>query len=335
MGLIGNAGRDLPGPQDAHLWEFHDLVFREGWPSGSPGRAILDQDQRFHDPDSQISIPVIPVPKGVQVKVLVLGCGPAGLMAVHAASMLGHDVVCVSKARKSFMKGAQYLHAPIPLATARPTEPFTVSYELRGSSSAYREKVYGRDYDGTVSPEDLTESHDGWDIRETYDWLWETYGSFVFDDDDLGAVGRIPAVLNWAQADVVISTIPAPLLCQKNKMHLFNEAKIWSTSGVDDLWGEQCPDNTVICNAEDSPAWYRLARIQGHMTVEWPHSRKPPIPGLHEVSKPLSTTCTCFRDIVRMGRYGRWQKGVLSHEAFFQTLELLQAPEQMRLDIES
>lgn len=251
-------------------------------------------------------------------------------MAVHAASMLGADVLCVSKARKSYMHGAQYLHAPIPLATG-PEEIFPIAYELRGSVNAYREKVYGKDYAGTVSPEDLAESHPGWDIRKTYDWLWETYGNFVFDDPDLSEVGRIPKVLSWANADFVISTVPASVLC-KNKLHRFDSRMIWSNAENDQMW--DVPENTVICNGEDSPAWYRAANIQGHMTVEWPDNRKPPIPGLFHVPKPISTTCTCYPNIVRMGRYGRWQKGVLSHEAFFETSELLSQPQQMRLDLE-
>src|SRR3546814_9008500 len=36
--------------------------------------------------------------------------------------------------------------------------------------------------------------------------------------------------------------------------------------------------NTVICNGEQSPSWYRLANVFGRTTVEWPgYMPKPPI----------------------------------------------------------
>ena len=95
-------------------------------------------------------------------KVVVLGCGPAGLIAAHAAAMQGADIRIMSKPRKSFMNGAQYLHKHI---NGTPySDPFQVSYEMLGSPEQYRLKVYGAKWDGTVSPEDLEESHKGWDI---------------------------------------------------------------------------------------------------------------------------------------------------------------------------
>ena len=56
------------------------------------------------------------------------------------------------------------------------------------------------------------------------------------------------------------------------------------------------------------------------MTVEWPHRSKPPLPGVAEVVKPIYSTCTCYTNtkyrFVKVGRYGVWSKGVLSHQAY-------------------
>src|SRR5678809_864059 len=65
--------------------------------------------------------------RGCSVRVLILGCGPSGLIAAHAAYNRGADFIVVSKARKSFMNGAQYLHAPIPGVSIK--EPFLINYE--------------------------------------------------------------------------------------------------------------------------------------------------------------------------------------------------------------
>jgi hypothetical protein len=241
------------------------------------------------------------------VKVLVLGCGPAGLMAAHAAALNDCDIIIVSKARKSFMKGAQYLHKPNP--------PFKVSYTLLGTPQQYRIKVYG-DLQTPVSPEDLLGDHEAWDIRLTYDWLWNAYGPFV-KDDNLN-VARVDEVLQWCKPDIAISTIPASMLCLEG--HSFSSQRIWSSNQP----MKPLEDNTVVCNGENIPHWYRAARIQGWDTVEWPHYPKPPITNnLWEVEKPLMTNCTCFPDVHRMGRYGKWQKGVLSHEAYDDMIELL------------
>lgn len=251
------------------------------------------------------------------MKVLVFGCGPAGLMAAHAAALNEHDVIIVSKARKSFMKGAQYLHRPIPLPQSVRLEPFKVTYDLLGTPEQYRRKVYHGIWDGSVSPEDLTETHDGWDIRVTYDWLWETYGPYV-QDAELNP-SLIDEGLQWAKPDIAISTIPATLLCLEG--HSFGQQMIWSS----DQPMVPLEQNWVVCNGQDSPAWYRAARIQDYDTVEWPQMFRPPISYDHlwEVPKPTRTNCTCFPEIHRMGRYGKWTKGVLSHEAFYETEKLL------------
>jgi hypothetical protein len=223
------------------------------------------------------------------------------------------------------MEGAQYLHEPIPIATR--SEGFRVAYELRGTVAAYREKVYGPNYRGTTSPEDLTDSHLGYDIRETYDWLWDTYGKYVVNSD-LTPAGAAHEVMHWGKPDLCISTVPAQILCEVPE-HSFTSQQIWSSGD----FPVAVNSNTVVCNGEKAPAWYRAASIHGHVTVEWPSDSKPPIPGLHSVVKPLSNTCTCLPGIVRMGRYGRWEKGVLSHTAFYETAKLLLEPQQLEMPL--
>lgn len=250
------------------------------------------------------------------LKVLVLGCGPAGLMAAHAAAMEGCDIRIASKARKSHMRGAQYLHAPIPVATS--SASFRIEYTLLGTAEDYRSKVYGDEWDGTVSPEDLAETHDAWDIREAYDWLWDTYGDYVMDVDLSDKRGDFWQSTSVLEADIVISTVPATLLCRSS--HTFGYTKIWST----DQPMVPLADDRVVCNGESAPAWYRAARIQGWDTVEWSGwVQRPPITPLWEVTKPLKTNCRCLPNVHRMGRYGKWEKGVLSHSAFYETAELI------------
>jgi hypothetical protein len=245
----------------------------------------------------------------------VLGCGPAGLMAAHAATLSRHEVVILSKARPSYMKGAQYLHRPIPIGVDLPS--FQVTYDLLGTPEGYRRKVYGEGWQGTVSPEDLTESHEAWDIRVAYQWLWDMYGERVTDQRI--DPGTLDEAIQHLRPDVTISTVPASILCMEG--HTFGHTMIWST----DQPMIDMEQNWVVCNGLDAPAWYRAARIQNFDTVEWPLESKPPLSQDHlwAVHKPTKNNCTCFPDVVRMGRYGKWTKGVLSHEAFHETAILL------------
>lgn len=253
--------------------------------------------------------------------VAVLGCGPAGLMAVHAAAVSGVETIhCYSKPRKSEMFGAQYLHAPIPGATT--SAPVTVSYELMGTADQYRAKVYGEDWMGDVSPEEFTDPHDAWDIRTTYDELWKMYSPYLLalnlPHDWSALEGQLP---NY---DLVVSTIPAPIMCRRKEIHTFHARKIWALGDAPER-GVQVPygvaKNTVVCNGLPNPSWYRVSNLFGYSTAEWAHKTKPPISGVGEVSKPLYNNCDCLPDVMRAGRFGKWEKGVLTHHAFQEVMD--------------
>jgi hypothetical protein len=261
------------------------------------------------------------------MRVAVLGCGPAGLMAAHAAKTTGARVDIYSRKRKSEMFGCQYLHAPIPGMTD--VAPVTVRYHLHGDAESYRRKVYGDGWDGTVSPEDLLESHDAWDIRRTYDNLWAEYGPFVFGTElSAGWVGNFMEV-EAKRYDLIINSVPRPVVC-RNERHAFPLQKVWAAGDAPER-GMFAPiyatNNSVVCNGLNRPTWYRAARVFGYTTVEWPHGA-PLMENVgqyapSEVSKPLETDCDCWPDIVNVGRYGRWEKGVLSHTAYQQVMETL------------
>lgn len=256
------------------------------------------------------------------MKVAVLGCGPAGLMAVHALKHAGVvDVAIYSKPRKSEMFGAQYLHAPIPGATT--SAPVTIRYRLEGTADGYRAKVYGVGPPGmTVSPEEYGNEHDAWDIRSTYDELWKMYGSLVEP-----WVADMTKVANLVFTnDLVISSIPAPYLCVKEGAHTFHAQEIQALGDAPERGQTipyKAPKNTVICNGEKDVSWYRLSNLFGYNTVEWSSRVQVPLKGVATLQKPLWTNCDCFPTIIRVGRFGRWEKGVLSHTAYQDTLGML------------
>jgi hypothetical protein len=245
---------------------------------------------------------------------------------VDAVSNTGveHHLAILSRKRKSQLFGAQYLHAPIPGIT--PMDAVQVHYTLQGDADDYKRKVYGALWDGTVSPEDLSEEHLAWDIRATYDILWDRFQDQI-QDVEVDGLG-LKRVLDDG-ADLVISTIPRPALCHMG--HAFGVTEVWAagdapSQGINIGRTYRCPEGHVFCNGEDNPAWYRMSRVFGHTTVEWPGAlRNVPVSTAARVRKPTKHDCNCWDDapVLFSGRYGEWSKGVLSHESYFNTYNKL------------
>ena len=252
-------------------------------------------------------------------KVAVLGCGPAGIFATHALAGKEYDVTIYSKARQSEMYGAQYLHEPIDGLTPVDEDPITVQYKLEGTTDDYRQKIYGS-IPVKVSPEALTMRHKAWDIRAAYDRGWNLYGDLVQD------TLITPEWMRSGELDqygTVVSSIPLPILCEAKDAHEFHAASIWAM-GDAPRRGQYAPfrpdPNTVICDGTPDRGWYRASNLFGHVTVEWPFAKRPPLPGIAQVTKPIYATCDCYMRMpwkfVKVGRYGVWSKGVLSHQAY-------------------
>lgn len=251
--------------------------------------------------------------------VAILGCGPSGLMVAHAAEMLGWDFQVYSKKRKSHLFGSQYLHKPIPGMTE--CHAAIVEYHLEGTPEEYRRKVYGDSWDGTVSPEDLEHDHYAWDIRQTYDKMWEVYEDQIYE---LHAENVRSDMHSFPGRDLVISTVPRKLWAQPGDQFL--SSKVWAYGDAPEL-GQLAPfrpkDFTVICDGTKDVGWYRASNVFGYCTIEWPENNRPPLRGAQLVEKPLSHNSTAASDFIHLGRYGAWEKGVLTTDVFDKALETL------------
>jgi hypothetical protein len=275
-------------------------------------------------------------------KVAIFGCGPAGLLVAHAAQLCGHAVTIYSKKQKSPMEGAQYLHVEIP--GFKLPEPEVIRYVLFGSIETYREKVYGSgDPDIIVSPQQYLGEHKCWDLRALYARLWLHWEPSIVDIEISKA--KIPTIA--AGFDWVFSSIPATVLCEhyvgetEESSHTFKYQPVW----IDGLWSGPTPaedrglwgrsQHVVICNGfavdEERPnmtGWYRSSHIFGHANTEWASPRFVPDQRaqsgrIWRVRKPMTTNCDCWPYIVRVGRYGKWAKGVLTHHAFDDAMALM------------
>lgn len=261
------------------------------------------------------------------MKVLVLGCGPSGLLAAHAAAQVfGRNAVTVisHNPRKSHINGCQYLHDSIPGVDCGTPEP--VRWEVWGDPANYAWKVYGNeagrsDIHTSVDEYGWQGPHDAWNLRRAYNDLWAQWGRRVLESTYL----TFPVLRNIVQdgEGILLNTVPLVVLCQDEQRHYFTAEHVWAIGDAPEL-GQYSPMRpppfTVICNSEEAPRWYRAANVFDYVTCEWPHHPRPPMPGLAEVTKPLKTNCNCLELLpvktFNLGRYGQWQKGVLTHHVY-------------------
>lgn len=267
--------------------------------------------------------------------VAILGCGPAGLMAAHAAAMKGHPVAIFSKpdsdgkAAKSRLGGAQFLHRPIPLINNEEEPDAMITYLCRGDAATYRQKVYGDD--PTIPFVSMENVRDGmvqpaWNLQATYDALWEHLSGGAVNPASIGPAW-VQAMVDANEFETIISTVPLPSIClvhngfEPGGCSFYTQKITIAPECID----PGLPDNTVLYNGDLGRSWYRASRLFGVGSTEWSDlATRPPADGLVKASKPIRTTCKCWEgDVLRMGRNGTWTKGVLTHDAFFGVADAL------------
>lgn len=260
-------------------------------------------------------------------RVVILGCGPAGIFAAHAAAEMGFPIEIYSLRRRSQMYGSQYLHSPIPGLTKEAGRK--VRHILIGRPEDYAPKVYGDEAREEPAHSWLTTDEQAWDIRQTYNDGFRRYLDRIQQMDGINAKDFTN---NYAQPHLaihdafvdpkalIVSTIPATSTCN-NLSHRFQGRAVQAVgeapeAGVflDDYSIEK---ETVTHNSEKSPSWYRAAHIFDHKTIEWPLTVRPFHPDIVTITKVLGTDCDCFTDsIMKVGRQGAWDRNYLTHHVY-------------------
>lgn len=244
--------------------------------------------------------------------VFVLGCGPAGLLAAHAAALAGREPVILSRKVKSEIGGAQYLHSAIP-GIANEHDAFECLLVKRGDAEGYAEKVYGEKEHPTSWQKYEQGVHMIWNMRAAYDRLWAEYHNQIQN------VEITPAGLeDMAKQEFVVSTIPKIATCPDPEDYDWHSQDVWIQYG-ERVRGCEANPMTFIMSGEPWDSWYRQSNLFGWQGIEYSHL----VPGSVKIKKPVSTTYPGVPGVLHMGRYGEWRKDVLIHDVFWRLSEVL------------
>lgn len=257
---------------------------------------------------------------------LILGCGPAALIAARTLESNGIDTDhfrIVSKEKKpSEISGAQFLHAPIVGDPLKPDGE--ISIVRIGTADGYAQKVYG---DPTVPTSFLgprSQTVEAWSLIREYERLWEDYEPGI-EECDVDS----KKLLNFQDSgvyDVIISTIPPQAYCI-NPVHDFPSAHILLGDPIEYLPVR----NMVLYNGRREEPWYRISDIFGEDGIEYASAIDGPMMrrawaaanqgtyGFGEGKKPLGTDCDCgyghpTTKLLRAGRFGTWDRKILLHK---------------------
>jgi hypothetical protein len=274
------------------------------------------------------------------MNVAVLGCGPSGLLAAHAArKVVGEDVTLLSMKSRSPILGGQYLHIEVPGITG---EASHVTYLKMGDTEGYSQKVYGRpDVPCFRFP---AGEYPAWSLTEAYNNLWLVWQDQIehlcVTPDDIEPLCE--------EYDLVLSTIPRDIICYKD--HDFRRQLIRVAQGGTLL--SPHVENIVLYSGRSRDSWYRTSNLFGHHTTEWSQASTvemenqqlfdlfdlPPNEdeahqeiALMAGFKPLSTDCDCHSEhdnFHRLGRFGQWSHGVLVSDAFEQAQTIIKEADE-------
>lgn len=243
------------------------------------------------------------------INVVILGCGPDAILAAHAAVGDGRQIrILAPEMRAEFISGPDHLTHNVP-GLCKETVPGSIEYRRMGERGSYGLKVYG-----------ATRIHGAWDTAEGIHPLYSLRNAYTAGwlryHDSIEAGGIDFKTLHASgDADIIINTLPAPLLCKRPKAHHFQERQIWRKSMP--VHGQS---NRVVYASTKDIEWYRWSVIENISTWEFPappsfldsrgHLSTVIVPG------PKGTDCDCYPDIIRAGRLGRWDDMVRPHEAY-------------------
>jgi hypothetical protein len=252
------------------------------------------------------------------MKVAIIGCGPAGLAATHAAYGLGAEVTIFSPGVRSPQKGPLVLQRPIPAITLDHPDGYIRQLVIGGSILDYRYKLYG-DINIGINGDILEPGYHCWNHIAAYDAMWGIYmgGGARVNHVDCTITGEALQGLH-EHYDLVVNTAPLNRLCIKYHDFRFKQVEITLQRSYPDQ-----PPDTTIFNAGSEYRWVRSAWLLGNECTEWLVGTAPKELDPFVIRKPISHGCNCFPHVLGTGRFGAWRNQTWVDTAYYDTRSAL------------
>lgn len=260
------------------------------------------------------------------MKAAVLGYGPAGLIAAKVLLDNGYDVDVIGAGGKSVIGGAQYLHENI--MNPHNTEPEGyIDFVKMGERDVYAQKIYP-EAATDVSWDHYEGRQAAWALGPVYDQLWNYFVDDLIHDTLNGL--SLTMLEDTERYDMIFSSIPAHALCLWPEHHGFPRVNIALVP-----WSPVKVPNVVMYSGRKDDVWYRTSNIFGEAWTEFGGKVQGEyndglidpdgveVLPIRRGFKPMGTNCNCHPEIVRIGRFGLWDRKVLLHHVPEQVLKAI------------
>jgi hypothetical protein len=250
------------------------------------------------------------------MKIAILGSGISGLLAASGCIDSGvNDITIYSKSlSKPQAFGFQYLHDPcnLPLESEflyKTVVPSNVPLTLY--SDLYSIKVYGTPgVPNSMDSFDLKDlSEKIWDMNKAIDILWGKFSSKI-NYLSIQSIDEVKGLSD--QYDLVFSSVP---------LSLFKECK-YTYSYVSSFKVKPAV-SYVVYDVSPGSQVYRYGRVFGQFFVESTSMVSDNSVKVVKVIEADNTKIDFPDNVLPIGRYSTWWKGMLAHDAYRYVCELL------------
>lgn len=260
-------------------------------------------------------------------EVIVFGSGPSGLMAAHAAESAGHEVVRLwdasPKPPDGKSAGVFYLHEPCGLDVR--SQIIRVSAE--GDKREYARRVYG-DADAPCNWPTKPYEVEAWDGMAAVQMLWTRYADRVFNG--LIDISMLQSFAKENPERIYISTVPLDAITEEQ----LPSARSQILTLDPGQWHQALPHMTYmgLPSVEATRHSYLFGRyaMEAPMDVDWSgdcsmwhhHVVRKVMPSVY-AERIVERLERCHPNLLLTGRYGRWDKSVLTHKVYRHVKERL------------